>query len=81
MSTEFHYVIQREYNRDMNKSKSSEWLRTITMTEPEESVLVEMVAFFNDMGWINESSQDAYDSLVDKVCDPSPFDYSPLEVK
>ena len=41
------------------------------MTEPEESVLVEMVAFFNDMGWINESSQDAYDSLVDKVCDPS----------
>ena len=51
------------------------------MTEPEEAVLVEMVAFFNDIGWINDSSQDAYDSLVDKVCDPSPFDYSPLEVK
>ena len=65
----------------MNKSQSNEWLRTITMTEPEESVLVEMVAFFNDMGWINDDTQNAYDSLVDKVCDPSPFDYSPLEVK
>jgi hypothetical protein len=51
------------------------------MTEPEESVLVEMVSFFNDMGWINDDTQNAYDSLVDKVCDPSPFDYSPLEVK
>mgnify|MGYP001190548810 FL=1 len=65
----------------MNKSQNNEWLRTITMTEPEESVLVEMVAFFNDMGWINDDTQNAYDSLVDKVCDPSPFDYSPLEVK
>jgi len=65
----------------MNKSQNNEWLRTITMTEPEESVLVEMVSFFNDMGWINDDTQNAYDSLVDKVCDPSPFDYSPLEVK
>ena len=55
----------------MNKSQNNEWLRTITMTEPEESVLVEMVAFFNDMGWINDDTQNAYDSLVDKVCDLS----------
>ena len=60
---------------------NTNWLRELSMTEPEESVLVEMVSFFNDMGWINDDTQNSYDSLVDKVCDPSPFDYSPLEVK
>ena len=64
-----------------DNSTPAEFLRELNMTEPEESVLVEMVAFFNDMGWINDDTQNAYDSLVDKVCDPSPFDYSPLEVK
>ena len=53
-----------------------EWNRSLDVTEEEESVLVEMVKFFNDMGWINDESQDAYDTLVDKICDPSPFDYS-----
>ncbi len=66
-----------QYNKDM-KNKDTQWLRTITMTEPEESVLVEMMSFFNDMGWINDSTQSAYDSLCDKIADPSPFDYEPL---
>ncbi len=66
-----------QYNRSM-KNKDTQWLRTITMTEPEESVLVEMMSFFNDMGWINDSTQSAYDSLCDKIADPSPFDYEPL---
>ena len=66
-----------QYNKDM-KNKDTQWLRTITMTEPEESVLVEMMSFFNDMGWINDSTQSAYDSLCDKIADPSPFDYEPI---
>ena len=72
MMSLFHYVTLREYNRDMA------FLRTITMTEPEESVLVEMMVFFNDMGWINESTQAEYDSLCEKYCEPSPFDYEPI---
>lgn len=54
----------------------SETIRTIRVTEDEESVLVEMIQFFNDMGWINESTQSEYDSLCETICEPSPFDYS-----
>ena len=36
------------------------------MTEDEECVLGDMISFFNDMGWINESTQEAYDSLCEK---------------
>jgi hypothetical protein len=53
-----------------------EWVRNIEFTEPEQDVIVEMVTFFNDMGWINESTQDAYDTLVEKVCNDSPFEWS-----
>ena len=58
----------------------AKWTRSLDVTESEESVLVEMVSFFNDMGWINDDTQDAYDTLVDKICDPSPFEYSVEEV-
>ena len=61
----------------MAQNKSAEWTRSLDVTESEESVLVEMVSFFNDMGWINDDTQDAYDTLVDKICDPEPFDYTP----
>ena len=61
----------------MAQNKSAEWTRSLDVTELEESVLVEMVTFFNDMGWINDDTQDAYDTLVDKICDPAPFDYTP----
>ncbi len=54
----------------------SETIRTIRITEAEESALVEMIVFFNDMGWINDSTQSEYDSLCEKICEPSPFDYS-----
>ena len=79
MITLFHYVTQRVYNSNMNKTTKPEWTRSLNVTEPEEAVLVEMITFFNDMGWINDDTQDAYDTLVDKVCDPSPFDYSVTE--
>ena len=79
MITLFPYVIQREYNRIMrDNSFDKEFLRTLTMTEDEECVLGDMISFFNDMGWIDESTQTAYDSLCEKYCEPSPFDYEPL---
>jgi|TARA_B100001093_G_C26716062_1_gene965698 hypothetical protein len=53
----------------------SQFKRELTMTEDEEMVLVEMGQFFIENGWINEESQDAFDSLIDKICEPSPFDY------
>ena len=53
----------------------SQFKRELTMTEDEEMVLVEMCQFFIENGWINEESEEAFDSLTDKVCEPSPFDY------
>ena len=35
-----------------------------------------MITFFNDMGWINDDTQDAYDEVVDLVCEDSPFEWS-----
>jgi len=76
MITFAHYVTQREYNRDMNKSNTSpEWTRTLTLNEPEETALVTMAKFFIDNGWIDDDNQEAFDTLVDKICEPSPFDY------
>jgi len=52
------------------------WERTLTMSEPEEAVLVKMATYFIDMGWIDDDSEAAFDSLVDKICEPAPWDYS-----
>ena len=51
-------------------------IRHLDMTRDEEEVLVQMVMFFNDMGWIDESTQSAYVSLFEKITDPEPSDYS-----
>ena len=51
-------------------------IRHLDMTLPEEEVIVQMMMFFNDMGWIDESTQDAYDSLSEKISEPEPTDYS-----
>ena len=52
------------------------WERTIKCNEAEESVLVEMARYFIDMGWINDESEDAFDTLIEKICEPAPWDYS-----
>ena len=52
------------------------WNRELNMTEPEESVLVQMASYFLDMGWIDDVTEDAFDSLVEKICEPAPWDYS-----
>ena len=59
-----------------DNSTPAEFKRELTMTEPEESVLVKMASYFKDMGWIDDDSEDAFDSLVEKICEPAPWDYS-----
>ena len=52
------------------------WNRELNMTEPEESVLVQMGTYFLDMGWIDDDTEKHFDSLVEKICEPAPWDYS-----
>ena len=54
----------------------SQTVRNLSITEEEETVLVEMIQFFNDMGWINETTQTDYDSLTEKICEPAFWEYS-----
>jgi len=58
-----------------NNNTPPVWERTLTMTEPEEEVIVQMARFFIDNGWIDDSTQDAFDTLIDKICEPAPWDY------
>ena len=58
-----------------DNSTPAEFKRELTMTEPEESVLVQMASYFLDMGWIDDDSEQAFDSLVEKICEPAPWDY------
>ena len=55
---------------------SNQTFRKLSITEAEESVLVEMIGFFNDMGWINDESQADYDTLCEKVCEPAFWEYN-----
>ena len=55
--------------------ESAEFKRELIMTEAEESVLVTMARFFIDNGWVEDESQDAFDSLIEKICAPAPWDY------
>ena len=59
-----------------DNSIPAHWNRELNMTEPEESVLVEMASYFLEMGWINEETEKHFDSLVEKICAPAPWDYS-----
>ena len=59
-----------------DNSTPTNWLRELSMTEDEESVLVKMGTYFLDMGWIDDDSEEAFDSLIEKICEPAPWDYS-----
>ena len=66
------------YNRDMNKTTTT-WLRTLELTELEEKVLVKMATSLVDSD--NPLSDlKAFHSLVEKICEPAPGDYDPVEV-
>ena len=60
----------------MPKADGTQWERTLTMKEDEESVIVKMATYFLDMGWIDADSEKAFDSLVEKICEPAPWDYT-----
>ena len=59
-----------------DNSTPAEFLRELSMTEAEETVLVTMGQFFIENGWIDDDNQDAFDSLIEKICEPAPWDYS-----
>jgi len=54
----------------------SEKIRTLTITEDQETVLVEMIKFFNDMGTPDAINTEDYDDLAEKICDPGFWEYS-----
>ena len=60
----------------MPRENGTQWERNLTMNEDEESVLVEMARYFIDMGWINDDTEDAFDTLIEKICEPAPWDYA-----
>ena len=31
---------------------------------------------FYRQGWIDDETESAFDSLIEKICDPAPWDYS-----
>ena len=55
------------------------WERTLVCTEQEEVVLVTMARFFIDNGWIDDETQDAFDTLLEKICEPAPWDFHAIE--
>ena len=56
------------YNKDM---------RNLQITEEEETALVNAFLFIHDLGVPPHLEEDeAFDTLWDKISDPSPFDYS-----
>jgi len=56
------------------------WERELTMTEPEESVLVKMAQFFIENGWVDPDTEKEFDTLIEKICEPAPWDYACFEV-
>ena len=59
---------------------NTQWQRELIMTEDEESVLVTMARLFIENGWVDDENQDAFDSLIEKICDPAPWDYNPPSI-
>ena len=59
-----------------DNSTPAQFKRELTMTEDEETVLVTMGQFFIDNGWIDDDTQDAFDTLIEKICEPAPWDYT-----
>ena len=54
----------------------SDKFRTLTITEAEETALVEIIKYFNDMGLPENVNFEDYDSLSDKVCEPAFWEYN-----
>ena len=57
-------------------SQTNDKYRTLTITEAEETALVEIIKYFNDMGLPDNIKFEDYDTLSDKVCEPAFWEYS-----
>ena len=55
---------------------SNQTFRSLTITEAEETVLVEMIKFFNDCGLPDDINSDDYETLTDKICEPAFWEYN-----
>jgi len=64
------------YNKGMTTKQNPEWIRTLNITEAEEAVLVSIARYFVDMGLPDDIDESDFDTLVEKICEPSPFDYA-----
>ncbi len=51
-------------------------IRTLSITEAEETALVEMVKYFNDLGLPDGINPEDYDTLSSRICDPAFWEYS-----
>ena len=54
---------------------NSTTFRNLRITEAEETALVEIIRYFNDMGLPENVNFEDYDSLSDKVCEPAFWEY------
>ena len=54
----------------------SQTVRTLTITEAEETALVEMIKYFNDLGLPDDINSEDYDTLCEKICEPAFWEYS-----
>ena len=69
-------IIQTNINSLYYFSIMSQTLRSLSITEQEETALVEMIKFFNDMGLPDDINSTDYDTLCDKVCEPAFWEYN-----
>ena len=78
---EFKEIPQERLNKLVQETIMTKvkWERKLDMTEGEESVLVKMAMYFVDLGWIDDDTEKDFDSLVEKICEPAPWDYEPVD--
>ena len=57
-------------------SQTNDKFRTLTITEAEETALVEMIKYFNDLGLPDDINSEDYDTLSEKICEPAFWEYS-----
>ena len=78
---EFKEIPQERLNKLVQETIMTKvkWDRKLNMTEGEEIVLVKMAQYFVDLGWIDDDTEKDFDSLVEKICEPAPWDYEPVD--
>ena len=54
----------------------SETIRLLRINEAQESVLVSMIQYFNDLGLPDDINSEDYDDLAEKICDPGFWEYN-----